>query len=430
MSTENTVEPKVPSSAAMAESLGEEPSADTIGEKANDVVLEISQLEIVPSESDSSKSNPFAILALIAVIVGIGIAFFYSTRSDTPAPVIEPPQTQEIAEPEAVPPKSSPVPPSPTIKEAKKVEPKKAEPKKPEEQQPFPREEQLPVPSVEQQPVPGLEQQPIPRETTRTELDNFRAVENEAMRDQVVAEEYHQRGDYANALARYQKAQNGFESLLSQKVVESEYVNTASIQISLASIYNAKGDICRSQKKLSEALDWLNKSLEIRKKVQGENHPEVAKIYNNIALVYAAQGQHAKALEWYQKDLAISEKTLGADHPDTAMTYSNIGISHFHLGNRDNALRWFKKALVIQEKHELDKNPNAAMTYNNIGELYRVQGNYALALPEYLNAYRILQNTFGEEHATTKAVMLNLSRAYEKSDNTRPFAEWLEESLR
>ncbi len=438
MSTENTVEPKDPSSATTTDQapLGEEPSAGVIGEKASDALLEISQFEIIPSESDSSRKegNPFAIFAMIAIITGIAIAIFYATRRDTPAPVTEPPQTEEIAQPEVAPPESRTVTPSPTPKEPKKVEPKIVESKKaePEKRQPVPREERQPAPIVEQQSVPIEEQQPVPETTTLTDLDKLKSVENEAMRDQVAAEEYHQSGDYAKALARYQKAQGGFEYLLAQyrQIAGGENDTTTAIQINLASIYNAKGDIYRNQKKLPEALDWLNKALEIRKKIQGEGHPETAKIYNNIALVYAAQGQYAKALEWYQKDLAISEKTLGVNHPDTAMTYSNVGITYFHLGDRDNALAWFKKALAIQENYGVDKNPNAAMTYNNIAGIHRVQGDHAAALQEYLKAYRILQNTLGEGHSTTKAVKLNMSRAYDKSDNTRPFDEWLEESLR
>ena len=437
MNTENAVEPKNLSSAPKTDQAprDKKPSADAIDEKMHDALLEISQSEIIPSESDSSEkgSNPFAIFALIAVIAGIGVALFYATRNDAPAPATEPSHTREIAqlEPEPAPPKPKAVTHPSTPKESKKVEPKKVEPKKAESKKPEP-EAQQPVLREAQQPVPDEVQQPVAEITTPDDFDKLKSVENEALRDQVAAEERHQRGDYANALARYQKAQSGFEYLLPQykQIAGRENDATTAIRINLASIYNAKGDIYRNQKKYPEALNWLNKALEIRKNLQGENHPETAKIYNNIALVYAAQGQYAKALEWYEKDLAISENTLGADHPDTAMTYSNIGIAHYHLGNRDNALEWFKKALTIQEKNQVDKNPNAAMTYNNIAEIYRVQGDYATALPEYLKAYRILQNTVGEQNPTTKTVKLNLSRAYAKSDNARPFDEWLAESLR
>ena len=41
----------------------------------------------------------------------------------------------------------------------------------------------------------------------------------------------------------------------------------------------------------------------------------------SIAIVYEMQGKLPEALELYNKSLAIKEKVLGCEHPDVATTY-------------------------------------------------------------------------------------------------------------
>ena len=453
MNTENTVGPKAPSSDAMTdqeapagqpetpqmEIAPPEPgfSATVANEGAFDEKPgeqpEIPQLETAPPAPGSSRkeNRPLAIFALIAVIAGIAIAIIYATK-DSP-PLTEAPQSSEITqtetktEPEAPPPKSRETVTSPATRKTEKPETKaKTEAAEAKTETAEVKTETEP----KAEPEPEQPQSTL-RALTHEEFDKIDALERDALSNHEIAKEYYRNGDYEKALEYYQKARNSFEQLLSysRRSLGDGHANTITIQKNLAAEYNAIGDVYRIQKKYAEAMSWLNKSLDIRERIQGKDHPQTAETYNNIALVYDGQGQYAKALEWFQKDLAISEKVLGSNHPDTAKTYNSIGMVYFHQGDRANALEWFKKAVAIQEKNQPDRNPNAAIAYNNIAEVYRIQHDYALALPEYLKAYRILQNTFGEGHSMTKTVKLNMSRAYEKQKNPQPFDEWLSENM-
>jgi len=49
-----------------------------------------------------------------------------------------------------------------------------------------------------------------------------------------------------------------------------------------------------------EAL-WHLRTLTIREKVLGKEHPNTAKTYNNIATVYYHQDEYNIAMEWYKK---------------------------------------------------------------------------------------------------------------------------------
>ena len=45
---------------------------------------------------------------------------------------------------------------------------------------------------------------------------------------------------------------------------------------------------------------------------------------NNLAMLYRAQGQYAEAEPLYKRSLAIREKALGPDHPDVATSLENM----------------------------------------------------------------------------------------------------------
>ena len=85
----------------------------------------------------------------------------------------------------------------------------------------------------------------------------------------------------------------------------------------MAYIYIAKKD-------LPKALEHYQKSLAIRLKQLGPEHPYVATSYNNMAYVYKAKKDLAKAKEYWEKTYAIRLKKLGPNHPDTKDTKAEL----------------------------------------------------------------------------------------------------------
>ncbi len=53
---------------------------------------------------------------------------------------------------------------------------------------------------------------------------------------------------------------------------------------------------------------------------------QLSHLNNELGLALAAAGQYDHALEYYQKSLAIKLKQLGPDHPDVATSYNSIGL--------------------------------------------------------------------------------------------------------
>ena len=85
----------------------------------------------------------------------------------------------------------------------------------------------------------------------------------------------------------------------------------------MADTYNNIGEMYRSQGHYERALEYNQKSLDIKIKVVGHDHIDVASTYQNIAATYQAQGNEAGAIEMCTKAYRIFLKVLGPDHSRT-----------------------------------------------------------------------------------------------------------------
>jgi len=67
--------------------------------------------------------------------------------------------------------------------------------------------------------------------------------------------------------------------------------------------------------------------LELRKRLLGDSHPDVAQSLNNLALLYDSQGRYTESESLLLHAWVISSQTLGANHPKTIATWKNLMLS-------------------------------------------------------------------------------------------------------
>ncbi len=73
----------------------------------------------------------------------------------------------------------------------------------------------------------------------------------------------------------------------------------------------------KSQGKYSKAEPLFLRSLEIRKRQLGADHPDVASSLFNLAVLYHHMQRHSEAMTLIQRAIQIYQQTLGSDHPNT-----------------------------------------------------------------------------------------------------------------
>ncbi len=79
-------------------------------------------------------------------------------------------------------------------------------------------------------------------------------------------------------------------------------------------LLNQAAVFCHERGQYADAEPLFKRSLVIREKELGPNHPEVATSLNNLAELYRIQGKYTEAELLYKRSLDIREKTLRADH--------------------------------------------------------------------------------------------------------------------
>ena len=93
------------------------------------------------------------------------------------------------------------------------------------------------------------------------------------------------------------------------------------------------------------------RSLGIREKTLGPEHPDVIASLNNLALLHKAEGHYAEAEPLYNRALAIWEGALGPEHPDVALGLENYAALLRNTGRDDLATMMELRAKAIRTKH-------------------------------------------------------------------------------
>ncbi|CCI37966.1 hypothetical protein MICAK_3720004 [Microcystis aeruginosa PCC 9701] len=61
----------------------------------------------------------------------------------------------------------------------------------------------------------------------------------------------------------------------------------------------------------------------MKKRLLGDNHPDVATSLNNLAALYDSQGRYTEAEPLYREAINIATQVLGDNHPHTQTIMEN-----------------------------------------------------------------------------------------------------------
>jgi hypothetical protein len=82
-------------------------------------------------------------------------------------------------------------------------------------------------------------------------------------------------------------------------------------------LLNNLGGLYVRQNRFTEAEPLLRRSLKIREKVRGVDHPETGRSVAFLATFYSLQSLYEPAEPLWRRALSIAERSLGVDVPET-----------------------------------------------------------------------------------------------------------------
>ena len=214
-------------------------------------------------------------------------------------------------------------------------------------------------------------------------------------------------GYYLNKRAQYKDAELLFKRSLAirEKVLGSEHPDVASTLNNLAGLYRAQG-------KYKDAEPLCQRSLVIREKALGSDHPKVATALNNLAELYYSQGKYEHAEPLFRRSLVIREMALGSDHPKVATALNNLAEIYYVQGKYDEAEPLYQRSLAVRENVLDTEHPDVAESLNNLALLYNSQGKYDEAEPLYRRSLAIREKVLGPDHPDVGSSLNNLAGLY------------------
>ncbi|MEO1052171.1 MAG: tetratricopeptide repeat protein [Bacteroidota bacterium] len=180
------------------------------------------------------------------------------------------------------------------------------------------------------------------------------------------AKVYRDLGRYLNGMDDLVKAQ----TLLSKPYNQTDHLLLYSSTLTLATIY-------RKTEAFDVALDYNFSLLDIIEKMPYGQEAKQARVYNNIANLYIDLQRYDEALDYLERSLEVKRK-LG-DERGIAIIYHNQGVVHKETGKLRLARQLLNKSLAI--KRTLEDKKGIAQTLYVIAELYIMQGRIDQAEP-------------------------------------------------
>lgn len=157
----------------------------------------------------------------------------------------------------------------------------------------------------------------------------------------------------------------------------------------------------------AESLD--RKTLEIRRRVLGPEHPETLKSMSNLALVLSDQGHYAEAEKLDRDRIEVEKRVLGPEHPDTLGSMVNLALVLLSEGRNAEAEQLCRETLEAQRRVIGPDHPDTLASLNNLGLALSGQGHYAEAEQLYRQTLEIRRRVLGPEHPDTLRSMGNLA---------------------
>lgn len=180
----------------------------------------------------------------------------------------------------------------------------------------------------------------------------------------------------------------------------------------LSEIFEIKGLIFIKKGEFLESIEYIEKTIQIRNKLYGENDTTLRSLYNDLGVNYFYLGDYTRSLKFYVEALKSAEIYAKKSTSDIAMYHQNIGIVYAIMGDYEKALKELKINLEINRQFLKTDDPAFARIYLNLGKLYYDYTDLKQAMNYQNLAENILRKNFSTNNYELGIVYVNKGNIY------------------
>jgi len=149
------------------------------------------------------------------------------------------------------------------------------------------------------------------------------------------------------------------------------------------------------ERKYDEAIALLLPVIEGIEKTRGPEDTTLVKHFDLLAQIYEATGRYAEAEPLWRRSLEIRRKHLGADHPEVIGSGDKLAMSLLAQKKYPDAETLLKKSMAHREAAFGPDDSRLMPSLNRLAELYVAQGKFAEAEPFAKRSVAIGRGTIG-----------------------------------
>jgi len=136
----------------------------------------------------------------------------------------------------------------------------------------------------------------------------------------------------------------------------------------------------------------------VRRKLFGENHPEIANALNNLASTLQHLDRYDEAEAYFREALGIFRKAHGNGHPDVGTALANLGVLLNARGQYVEAEPVLREAVELRERLLGPENPSHAYSLLALTESVLRQGRAAEAEQLARRALEVREGALPPDH--------------------------------
>lgn len=247
------------------------------------------------------------------------------------------------------------------------------------------------------------------------------------------------RGEFADALATYERAFWLASEHGSMDVAARAAAQTAAVAVNLANneralewvrhgeaamarasgevawveadLAIARASVAMTEGRPGDALPHYERALAVRTRVAGAESRGAATALKLVANCLQRLDRPAEALPRHDEAVRRLVAVLGERHVDVATALNDRATSYQSLQRIDEALADLRRALAIIERRDEPAHPKEGMIRSNLGYSLRQKGRHDEAIEQYRRSMEIRLASHGELHTTTLKTANNLGLA-------------------
>ncbi len=160
----------------------------------------------------------------------------------------------------------------------------------------------------------------------------------------------------------------------------------------------------------AESEPLLVKSLNIRRKILGNNNPDTLNSITSMGALLIEQGKVSQAESYFREAMEGQIRILGRNNKDTLISMNNYGGVLFYQNKFDEAEQYWRQTLEGRRQVLGKDHTDTLTSINNLAALLQVRGKQNEAEKLYNEGLEIVGRSLGEDHPKYFLLLQNLGQ--------------------